>query len=302
MDKLTSPTWHLIIIIMMDGDGDEEGPEDVFETGLCLLFDHPPVAHGDPTRPLVVSVQLDHGQSIDLVLDLPSTNHVELQAQHVWDASFYLLSILFPSSPSNPASPASTATTTTGIELRGKRVVELGAGAGLASVAAVRTGAHTVLATDFPDEQILSTLRRNLFSNPPSRACEREGGRRGVLGHEWGTSVDGLVRWNDGKRFDVVLAMDLIWRSSLHRPLIDSLVGLLEPDNGTAIVVSGLHSGRHVLDAFVDAVEARGMCIKRRWEVKRRVQGWEAYVRKEQDEQEEETRGVLVCLQVCIAT
>ncbi|KAJ3357015.1 Methyltransferase-like protein 22 [Entophlyctis luteolus] len=51
------------------------------------------------------------------------------------------------------------------ITVRGKIVLELGAGTGLASIAAVAAGARAVVATDIHDEGILSLLHRNVKLN-----------------------------------------------------------------------------------------------------------------------------------------
>lgn len=49
--------------------------------------------------------------------------------------------------------------------MKGKRICELGAGAGLPSIIAGLAGAGQVVVTDYPDEQLVANLAYNLDLN-----------------------------------------------------------------------------------------------------------------------------------------
>jgi len=105
-----------------------------------------------------------------------------------------------------------------GLDLAGKRVVELGAGLGLPSLAASLVGAD-VLATDWAEDAV-ALLRRNAARNALSLRVER-------------------VRWDDPgpllaqAPWDVVLGADLLY----ERRNADQLLGLL-PGLGSEILLA----------------------------------------------------------------
>ena len=73
--------------------------------------------------------------------------------------------------------------------VRGKHVLELGAGAALPSLYASLLGASAVLVTDWPDERMLENTRFNLAANlPPPLAC-----RASVCGYNWARPARNLL-------------------------------------------------------------------------------------------------------------
>jgi hypothetical protein len=90
--------------------------------------------------------------------------------------------------------------------LHGKRVIELGAGTGVLSIAAAASGAE-VTATDLPD--FTSTLQSNVDRNAPllaAAAATNGCGSVRVMGHRWGEAIADL-----GGPFDVVLCCELLY-------------------------------------------------------------------------------------------
>ena len=79
--------------------------------------------------------------------------------------------------------------------VKGKRVLELGAGTGLLSLLAARQGAASVTATDI-DEAALDRLRKAAARNNLDVDCRR---------HVWGDDTETL-----GGPFDIVLAADVV--------------------------------------------------------------------------------------------
>lgn len=109
-------------------------------------------------------------------------------ASRVWPAAFEL------------------ATAVAEADVAGKRAIELGAGAGLAGLAAAAAGADVTL-TDLPEN--LDLLRRNAAAN---------GLDAGVAALDWrDAAAAGLGR------FDVVLAADAVFWPVLFDPLLDAM-------------------------------------------------------------------------------
>jgi predicted nicotinamide N-methyase len=129
-----------------------------------------------------------------------------------------------------------------GMQLRGRRVVELGCGLGLPSIAAARAGAE-VLATDAcPDA--LELVSHNARANHV---------RVETATLDWSNPGELATRG----RFDLVLAADVLYERGSVAPLL-SLLPNLAPEAWVA------DPGRPAAGAFVE--EAR-----RRWRVEERV-------------------------------
>jgi predicted nicotinamide N-methyase len=134
--------------------------------------------------------------------------------------------------------------------VRGRRVLELGAGAALPSLACCYLGAALVVSTDFPDESILENMknvfRENGFpvspalssSSPPTAAAPAAAVVVRVLGHEWGQDVEPLIAASGGAGFDVIILAELLWKDTacLHGALLRSAAACLAP--GGCVLVS----------------------------------------------------------------
>jgi len=136
-------------------------------------------------------------------------------------------------------------------DVRGKSVFELGCGAALPSIMLARLGAVRVVASDFPDENMLANARHNCIVNGVGeRVC--------VVPHQWGTSADPILGENGGRQFDLVIMADLLYELE-HAALIDSLEATLRHD-GRALVAFQIHdsSTEPKLWAFFDLARTRG--------------------------------------------
>jgi predicted nicotinamide N-methyase len=131
-----------------------------------------------------------------------------------------------------------------GAPLRGVRVIELGCGLAVPSLAAARAGAQ-VLATDEAPEA-LALAERNADEN---------GLRLSTALADW-SQPDELLRLGP---FDVVLAADVLYERASVAALLD-LLPRLAPEAWLA------DPGRPAADAFLDQAV-------RRWSVERRVRG-----------------------------
>jgi predicted nicotinamide N-methyase len=123
-----------------------------------------------------------------------------------------------------------------GLELRGRRVVELGCGLGLPSLAAARAGAE-VLTTDGDAEAL------------PLVACNAE--RNGVAVETAAIAWDAADELLARASFDLVLAADVLY----ERQAVAPLLALLPRLTGEALIAD---PGRSAAEAFEE--EAR-----RRW-------------------------------------
>jgi len=122
--------------------------------------------------------------------------------------------------------------------VRGKRVVELGAGAGLAGLASAVLGAARVVLTDLPEN--LPLLQRN---------AARNGLDVVVAAFDW------LTPTTLGERFDVVLAADCVFWPELMVPLLNAIEAVAAPDAVVLIAVTH-RLGR--TEAFFEQLRQRG--------------------------------------------
>ncbi len=128
------------------------------------------------------------------------------------------------------------------LELRGKRVLELGCGLGLPSLAAALAGAD-VHATDWAPESI-DLVRRNAVANGVALDA-------GVL--DWFAPGD-----VPSPAFDLVLAADVLYEERNAAPLLALLAATVAP--GGEVVIAD--PGRRHAPAFFSGAEAAGWAVE----------------------------------------
>jgi nicotinamide N-methyltransferase len=107
----------------------------------------------------------------------------------------------------------------------GKRVLELGAGGALPSIACALAGAD-VVATDYADASLVSNIAFNASANGADLAA---------VGHTWGTDIAPvLAAGRKQGEFDLVILSDLMFNHSQHDALILTLERTLKPGSGSA--------------------------------------------------------------------
>jgi predicted nicotinamide N-methyase len=125
------------------------------------------------------------------------------------------------------------------MRLAGQRVLELGCGLGLVSIAAAMAGAD-VVATDYYDDALLFA-RLNAMVNTARTIGTR--------------MVDWTAMPADLGRFDVVLASDVLYEHR-YAPLVASAIAATLVRGGEAIVAD---PGRIALQGFLDECAERGL-------------------------------------------
>jgi nicotinamide N-methyltransferase len=182
-----------------------------------------------------------------------------LEAHHLWNGS-RVVATHFESHPSL---------------VRDRTVLELGAGAGLPSIVAATLGAKKVVVTDYPDNDLVENMWRNV------RGCELIPGVREGKGDEedLGIVVDGYVWGADPGRllgylpegekergFDVLVLADLLFRHSEHGNMLRTIEQTLKKSRESkAFVVFTSYRPwlQHKDLAFFDLARERGFVVEK---------------------------------------
>lgn len=122
-----------------------------------------------------------------------------------------------------------------------KNVLELGAAGALPSVIAGLIGAKRVVATDYPDADLIDNIKHNV-QNLENVSVE---------GYIWGNPYDDIIKYlagdDDGQKFQLIILSDLVFNHTEHDKLLKTTKDLLSRD-GKALVVFSPHRP-HLLDA-----------------------------------------------------
>jgi len=121
--------------------------------------------------------------------------------------------------------------------LSGQSVLELGAGTGLAGLAAAALGAR-VVQTDYSAE-VLALCRRNAAANGATGLTQRLG--------DW-------TDWRDTVRYDLVIGADILYEPALHGD-IARVLNMTLPPGHTAILTD---PGRTHTASFLRALQSAG--------------------------------------------
>ncbi|PKI84141.1 nicotinamide N-methyltransferase [Malassezia vespertilionis] len=102
-----------------------------------------------------------------------------------------------------------------------RTILELGAAAGLPSIACGKHGARTVIATDYPDPDLMNNLHANIDANACS-ATRAEG-------YIWGADPCALLQ-HTPEQYDTILMSDLIFNHQAHAALLTTCDQCLTTD------------------------------------------------------------------------
>ncbi|KAL8708654.1 MAG: hypothetical protein Q9220_006479 [cf. Caloplaca sp. 1 TL-2023] len=156
------------------------------ETLAGEIFQEPPDYYPPPRPATFESRTLPTGQTLKLRL----VGHNPLWGHHLWNGAQVVTDYLHEHAQSL---------------VKGKSILELGAGAGLPSLAAAIWGAKNVVVTDYPDEDLVENMRVNIDS------------ARDVLPAS--SNVVAKVAPGSGG-FDTLILADLLFNHSQHAALV----------------------------------------------------------------------------------
>ncbi|KAJ3844433.1 putative methyltransferase-domain-containing protein [Lentinula raphanica] len=256
----------------------ELNPEEILNSSLGVLYDYQPItlASSGSTFTYVLNTKNHpNAPSLTVTLRIPDTDAANwsLHASSIWASSQYLVDHLDDLHLQSHHVHATHS--------QGKvRLLELGAGAGLPGITIAKLHPDIlVTVSDYPDEQLIRTLSRNIEINRvDSNCCARA--------YAWGSNPEVLFSFPDTNQdtslFDVIIATDTLWNPDLHGLFIESLEKTLRKAPGSrAHLIAGLHTGRYTLQSFLDSISRAGLTIefleerecsgeeKRAWDVSR---------------------------------
>lgn len=207
----------------------ETTPEDLFSSSLSVIFpDAVANQHGDVHNALVYSSpRLPRSLRIDLS-DPPSEEDRLLFGHYLWNASLLAAELVEGGTlgvargsddeggESRDGRAKKLGLPLSAFDIKGKSIVELGAGTALPSTMAALLGAKEVCVTDYPSPALMDTLKANVARNvapenaPSGTVCPK----LEVTGHSWG-DFEGL----EGKKhaYDIVVAADCLVRSQVPK-------------------------------------------------------------------------------------
>lgn len=230
--------------------GDESGPEG------GDLFAEPEGYYPPSPKPTKQTFTTRDGDVVDLHL----VGYSPTEAHHLWNGSRVAAQYF-------EADPAGT--------VRGRNVLELGAGAGLPSLVAAALGASRVVMTDFPDADILATMEKNIAECriiPPQAGEgveEMARTKADVIvskGFVWGFDPQPLLAELPASRpkFDVLILADLLFRHSEHGKLLDTIRDTMAPgpDAKAYVFFTSYRPWlQHKDMAFFDLARERGFAV-----------------------------------------
>jgi EEF1A N-terminal glycine/lysine methyltransferase len=232
--------------------------EDIFSSSLSTLFtDDIQNSHGVPGGS-VIYTSPTYGV---LTLRIPAHPDVEesrrLFAHHLWNASIIATDLI--ETASSTTTDDAQNSKPNPFNMRGKTLLELGAGTALPSLISALSGAEHVTVTDHPESPSITTsaIATNMHMNLIS-AARKSSTSIQIAGYVWGTptlysaSQYGvpLPSLSD-VRYSRILMCDCLWMRSQHQNLVDSCVRWLSASaDSCAIVIAGFHTGRSVVSDF----------------------------------------------------
>ncbi|KAK0709539.1 hypothetical protein B0T26DRAFT_616924, partial [Lasiosphaeria miniovina] len=224
--------------------------------GTGALFADPEGYYPPSPPPTTQTYTMANGAVITLHL----VGHSPLEAHRLWNGARVV-------SEHFEAHPA---------EVRGRSVLEIGAGAGLPSIVAAALGAERVVVTDYPDPDLVATMWKNIRGCPELVDDDSpDGVPRNIVadGHVWGADPAPLLAHlssspsnSTPKGFDVLILADLLFRHSEHGSMLRTVESTLRRRRGSkAFVVFTSYRPwlQHKDLAFFDLARARGFEVER---------------------------------------
>lgn len=166
--------------------------------------------------------------------------------------------------------------------IKGKSVIELGAGAGLPSLIASKLDAKFVTCTDYPDQELIDNLKHNFKVNCGDAIDDKKILVKGFL---WGEDVSDLGPCP----YDVLFLCDLLFNHSEHTKLLNSSLKLLNSNSTSTAFCVFTHyrpwlAEKDLEFLFREEWREAGWCWKKiaeeRWELMFEADRGDAEVRR----------------------
>ena len=148
--------------------------------------------------------------------------------------------------------------------IAGKTVLELGAGAGLPSLACAVHGASAVIVTDYPEPDLVANLKHNIEN------CGQAFGpcRIVATGYLWGNPTSDIKSYlnSEADGFDLLILADILFNHSEHEKLVSTLTEALSKKPGSAALVFFTPYRPWLLDkdlAFFQTAKDRGFAVNK---------------------------------------
>ena len=170
---------------------------------------------------------------LDSILRLLDSQHTDLipgvyeGGMKVWECAFDLVSYL----------------SECGMELSGKRVMELGCGAGLPAIYTLMKGAESVAFQDFNSEVLHSLTIPNVLLNETSKRTSKND-RTGMATNcrfysgDWTDFTSKLLKSHSNSTYDIILASETIYSQTSQAKLLATMKQLVTPRTGRVLVAA----------------------------------------------------------------
>ncbi|KAK4955464.1 hypothetical protein LTR66_013426 [Elasticomyces elasticus] len=237
-----------------------EEPEDIFAASLGLIFtDDIRSQHGDPGATIVYRSRRFGDIKLETA-DPEGEEERKLFSHYLWNSGVLM---------AEKISQVSVEGERDAWNVNDARVLELGAGVGLAGIVSVLADAELVTISDYPSPSLLANIKHNVAVNlrrPPVDHSQELLSRVSVEGHEWGSLTTPFAHLNTG-RYTRLLVSDCLWMTHQHLNLIRSMLHFLSVDPAARVLcIAGFHTGRPTLIEFFDMAEKEGLGVEEIWE------------------------------------
>lgn len=125
--------------------------------------------------------------------------------------------------------------------IKDKNVLELGAAAALPSLICSLNGAKTVVASDYPDANLIQNMLYNIeHCLDTTKSCIS------ALGYIWGREVEELLAKTNNEKFDLLLLSDLVFNHQAHHDLLRTCRDCLSKRKDSQVLVFYTHHRPHL--------------------------------------------------------